>query len=145
MALSSSRAISVGAVALLLAGCGGSDKETASAGLPACAKVDRTVSLPKDFPDEQLPTPDGTVFTTSERLESGAIRVGGVVPQQFSEVVAFFREELPAAGFPLGEGDAEQDEAESAFSGRGYAGKWKVNGILNCADAVTLAIVVSKQ
>jgi hypothetical protein len=144
MTLRHSRTILAAGIGLFLAGCGGSDKAATSAAVPPCAKVGRTVSLPQDFPDE-LPIPAGTAFTVSEPLDSGTIRVGGVVPQPFSEVVAFFQKELPASGFALGEGDAEQDEAEAAFSGHGYEGKWKINGILNCPNAVTLALVLIHQ
>ncbi len=47
---------------------------------------------------------------------------------------------LPAAGYQLGAGDAEQAEAEALFLGESVRGKWKVNGILNCPDAVTLTL-----
>ena len=81
---------------------------------------------------------------TSSGHPSGAVTVDGVTPEEFRQAVAFFEREPPAAGFHLGEGDAEQGEAESFFSGRGYSGKWKVNGILNCPGAVTLTIAVRK-
>lgn len=63
---------------------------------------------------------------------------------EFKDVVAFFQSKLPAAGYQLLEGDAEMDEAESTFSGQGFQGKWKINGLLNCPGAVTIAISLSK-
>ena len=70
--------------------------------------------------------------------------VSGFAPMQFKDTVAFFQSKLPAAGYKLLEGDAEMDEAESTFLGQGFRGKWKINGILNCPGAVTLAISLSK-
>jgi hypothetical protein len=63
---------------------------------------------------------------------------------EFKNTVAFFQSKLPAAGYQLLKGDAEMDEAESTFSGNGFQGKWKVNGILNCPGAVTLTIALWK-
>ena len=134
-------------LALVLAGCGGSKVPTASApatGLPPCANAGPAVSVPSEFPNS-FPLPPGTVITSSQRSQTGVIVVGGFIPMEFKKIVAFFQRELPAAGYQLLEGDAEMDEAESTFSGRGFRGKWKVNGILNCQGAVTLTIAVSKS
>ena len=54
---------------------------------------------------------------------------------EFKNAVSFFQSKLPAAGYKLLEGDAEMDEAESTFSGQGFQGKWKVNGILNLSGS----------
>jgi hypothetical protein len=61
---------------------------------------------------------------------------------EFKNAVVFFQSKLPAAGYQLLRGDAEMDEAESTFSGQGFQGKWKVQGILNCSGAVALTIAV---
>jgi hypothetical protein len=63
---------------------------------------------------------------------------------EFRTAVEFFMRQLPKAGYKLGEGDAEQDEAESGFSGHEITGRWKVNGILDCPNAVTLALFVNR-
>jgi hypothetical protein len=68
--------------------------------------------------------------------------VTGVVPLQFRSAVEYFVAKLPAAGFRNTVGDAEMDEAESFFVGSDVNGKWKVNGILGCQDAVTLTLYV---
>jgi hypothetical protein len=99
--------------------------------------------LPAEFP-HSFPLPPGTVITSSQRSDRGAIVIGGLIPLEFKDAIAFFQTKLPAAGYQLLEGDAEIDEAESTFSGQGFHGKWKVNGILNCPGAVTLAISLSK-
>ena len=64
---------------------------------------------------------------------------------EFKNTVAFFQSKLPTAGYQLLKGDAEMDEAESNFSGQGFQGKWKVQGILNCSGAVILTIAVWKS
>ena len=64
-------------------------------------------------------------------------------PRRLRDASDFFRAELPKAGFELGEGDAEADEAEQAFTGHGLEGQWKVHSILDCPDAVSLSIAVS--
>lgn len=63
---------------------------------------------------------------------------------QFKEAAAFFQSKLPAAGYEILEGDAEMDEAEATFAGRGFRGKWKINGILNCPEAVRLTLAIGK-
>jgi hypothetical protein len=72
----------------------------------------------------------------------GMTLVTGVVPHEFRDAVDFFVTKLPAAGYRNGTGDAEMDEAEAFFTGPNVRGKWKVNGIANCAGAVTLALYV---
>lgn len=116
---------------------------TRATSLPPCAGAGSPVELPPDFPSS-FPLPPGTVITSSQRTESGAITVSGFAPMQFKDTVAFFQSKLPAADYKPLEGDAEMDEAESTFSGHGYNGKWKVNGIPNCPGAVTLGVSFSK-
>jgi hypothetical protein len=67
------------------------------------------------------------------------------VPAELKAAAAFFLRELPAAGFTLGMGDGELDEAESTFSGNGYQGHFKVHSIQDCPGAVTLSVVLAKQ
>lgn len=68
--------------------------------------------------------------------------VTGVVSHEFRDAVQFFVADMPKSGYRNGTGDAEMDEAEALFTGPGVRGKWKVNGILNGAGAVTLALYV---
>lgn len=136
------RAVLIGTVTVLLAGCGGSHNASSRPSLPACAKAGHATSIPSDFP-AMFPLPPGTVVSLIHR-SAGALTVQGVSPTEFKQAVAFFQRELPAAGFQLGEGDAEQDEAESSFSGHGVTGRWRVNGILQCPNAVTLTVAVLK-
>ena len=61
----------------------------------------------------------------------------------FRTAVEFFVTKLPAAGYLNTTGDAEMDEAESFFRGAAVQGKWKVNGILGCNEAVRLTLFVT--
>ena len=84
----------------------------------------------------------GTV-TAVKHPRAGMILVQGVVASPFRSAVEFFVVKLPAAGYLNTTGDAEMDEAESFFQGSGVPGKWKVNGILGCPEAVRLALIVT--
>lgn len=145
--------IGVGAAlwAIVLGGCGGDNGDSSSAApdgdppkVPACAKVGSTISRPRDLPAD-FPLPPGTVITSSQNPHPGQLLIAGVIPTDLRGAAVFFTDELPARGYQLGRGDAEQGEAEAPFSGHGFRGKWKVNGILNCANAVTLTLVLIDQ
>jgi hypothetical protein len=131
---------------ILCVGCGKTrSSETAppAAALPPCASVNTAISRPAEFPDN-FPLPDKTVITSSQYSQGGSLTISAAVPMTFKEAAAFFQNKLPAAGYKLLEGDAEMDEAESAFTGNGYQGKWKINGILNCPRAVRLTIAIAR-
>jgi hypothetical protein len=120
---------------VLAAGCSAAP---ASPELPACAKASAALSTLPALPPE-FPIPPGTRLTATE--ESGGITtVAGYVPSDLRSAATFLQTHLPPAGYRLGLGDSEPDEAESDFSGRGVSGRWKVHGILDCASAVTLTI-----
>jgi len=109
---------------------------------PECAHVGQVVDRPASVPVNLLPP--GTTLTSTMTLPDNKTLVTGVVPFDFRTAVQFFVTKLPDAGYRLGTGDAEQGEAEALFTGEGIKGKWKVNGIPNCPDAVTLALLVSR-
>jgi hypothetical protein len=132
-------------------GCGGGDGDSSSPpsddaapSVPACAKAGSTIPRPPDLPAD-FPLPPGTVITSSQNPHPGQLLIGGVIPADLRGAAVFFSDELPARGYELGLGDSEQGEAEAPFSGHGFRGKWKVNGILNCPSAVTLTLVLIDQ
>lgn len=130
----------VGIAAGQTGGGPGRKAETAQALSSVCGRTGEVVARPDAIPAELLPP--GTVLTSSKRL-GGRVAVGGVVPRDFQGAVAFFVSGLPKAGYRNISGDAEMDEAEAVFAGDGLRGKWKVNGILGCSEAVTLALYVN--
>lgn len=128
----------------IAAGRGGGDgspKTTTFAG-PQCAGARQFVDRPDSVPADLLPP--GTALTSRINLPQDRTLVTGVIPLDFRTAVDFYVTKLPAAGYQLGAGDAEQDEAEAQFLGESVRGKWKVNAILNCADAVTLTLLVGR-
>jgi hypothetical protein len=56
----------------------------------------------------------------------------------------FLTHDLPAAGFKMGQGDSEPNEAEAAYAGAGYMGRWKVRAVPGCPAAVTLTVFAQK-
>jgi hypothetical protein len=102
----------------------------------ATSSVDRPAVVPENL------LPPGTTLTSRTSLPQGQMLVTGVIPRQFRNAVDYYVNDLPAAGYRLGAGDAEMDEAEAVFLGASVRGKWKVNGIANCPSAVTLALLV---
>ena len=110
-------------LATLAAGCGGGDSD--SGALPSCAEENRRVEAPADLPPE-LPLPEGLVLTNADSSGEGRFALRGVVRGDLEGTAGFFKERLPAEGFRLGEGDAEEHEQESEFEGHGYEGEWRV-------------------
>lgn len=136
------------AVVVLGSGCesGKAARPTVQAGsapgsLPACAHAGDAVARPDGFP-ASLPLPDGTVLTGRETGVKRAA-VSGLVPLSLRDAAAWMTRALPDAGYAAGESDAEQDEAESFFTGHGLTGKWKLNALENCPGAVAIEISVS--
>jgi hypothetical protein len=121
-------------------GGGGRSPRSSATPPPACAGAAQSVNRPESVPANLLPP--GTALTSRMNLPEKRTLVTGVVPLDFRTAGNFFVTKLPAAGYQLGAGDAEQDEAEALFLGERVHGKWKVNGILNCPSAVTLTLLV---
>lgn len=138
------------AAALSGAGCGGSDDDATSGSaddvprvLPPCAKASTSVSPPDAFPRD-FPFPSGTVLTSGETPFPGQLVVVAAIPGDLQEAAAFFSDALPERGYRVGVGDAEGSESEAPFTGNGFRGKWRVNGIPDCA-AVKLTLVLIEQ
>jgi hypothetical protein len=134
--------------ALGLAGCGGDGGTKAAAGpaattLPTCAPSATPVALPDAFP-ERFPLPRGAVVRKG-RDDGSTMNVEALVPGEIREVAESLLDGLPQAGFDLGEGDSEEHEAESHFSGNGFAGFFKLNTVGGCAGANTLAVVLTRS
>jgi hypothetical protein len=121
---------------------GGSSSETTTFAGPQCAGVRQFVDRPDAVPADLLPP--GTALTSRMNLPQDRTLVTGMIPLDFRAAVDFYVLKLPAAGYQLGAGDAEQGEAEALFLGESARGKWKVNAILNCPDAVTLTLLVGR-
>ena len=135
----------VGAIA---SSCGGeSDFEVvtpeAPKPLPACAGAGAAVTPPGGFPSD-FPLPPGTVLTSAASPFKAQLVIVGLIPGDLQEAAGFFSDSLPDHGYKVGIGDAEGTESEAPFTGKGFRGKWRVNGIPNC-QAVKLTLVLIEQ
>lgn len=143
-----SLAIAAGLVSLLVPlGCGGGGEPTndgPAPSIPPCAKAGEAIPRPDELPAD-FPLPPGTVITSSATPYPGQLLIGAVIPGELGDTASFFSTQLPAAGYEVGRGDSEQGESEAPFTGNGFRGKWKVNGIADCPGAVTLTLVLIEQ
>jgi hypothetical protein len=121
---------------------GGGKASPAHTSTPACAHAAKTVDRPAEVPAALLPP--ATTLTSTRHLAAGTTLVTGVIDRGLRAAVEFYVTDLPAAGYQNGRGDAEMAEAEALFSGNGVIGKWKLNAIPDCPDAVTLALFVKR-
>jgi hypothetical protein len=132
----------------LAPGCGGGDSPAVTVTgpppeLPACARA-KAVAKPPGLPPS-FPLPPGTIVTASSEPHTGQLVLGGLVPADLQDAASFFNESLPANGYRQGLGDSESNEAEAPFTGNGFRGKWKVNSIVGCPEAVSLTLVLIRQ
>ncbi len=68
--------------------------------------------------------------------------VTGVVPAAVRDVLARLQQAYPAAGLTLTEGETEERDAESTFTGRGITGRWGIRELSDCSPVATRMDVV---
>jgi hypothetical protein len=81
------------------------------------------------------------VITATRRADT-AIVVEGFIPTELPQATRFFLQSLTAAGYRLGRGEADRDEAEDRFMGNGIVGLFRLRTIRDCQGALELAITV---
>jgi hypothetical protein len=135
-------AIVAAAACIALAGCGGGgEREPESTVAAGGCAASGAATLPAVFP-EDVPRPDG--LRVSDVHQDGDYTVAeGSAAGSLEDVRDFFQTELPKAGFELGEGDAEEHEAETEFEANGVRGKLKLNDISGCSDRVAVQLAVA--
>jgi len=140
----------------LLAGCGDTGAEAASPSSSSSHEEDQgeeagaersgtpeTVDCPADA--EAVPLdgdlsaflPDGTVVVAFDKRDDGRTVVTGVVPSTEPDVLADLQRTYPAAGLTLTEGETEERDAESDFTGEGVVGRWGIRALEDCSPAAT--------
>ena len=125
---------------LLASGCGSSKQHEIEIRGAACVRPSTRVRPPATFPN-RFPLPASAVLTRTRR-EAGSTVVEGYVPAtSLSHLRDELRVVLPVNGFRLGQGDAEEHEAETDFSGHGYEGHLKLRDDV-CSGAVTFGVAV---
>lgn len=78
------------------------------------------------------------------RDDGTTMTVEALVPGEIRDVAEGLLDDLPQAGYELGEGDSEEHEAESHFTGKGFAGFFKLNTVGGCEGANTFAVVLAR-
>jgi hypothetical protein len=124
----------------VLSACGGNgdSKGTVGGTLPPCANAGSAIVLPEGLAD--FPLPDGGVIDKSRRDAAGNTVFEGYVPGDLEAARDYYNEELSKHGYNLGEGDAEEHEAETDFEGHGVDAHMKLNELAGCEGALTLEV-----
>lgn len=104
-----------------------------------CPDTATAVDLPAGFP---APLPKGAVVVAVQQRDDGRTVVTAVVPAAEKDVLADLQAAYPAAGLTLTEGETEERDAESDFTGE-VTGRWGVRELTDCtAPATRLDLVV---
>jgi hypothetical protein len=99
-----------------------------------CPGKAKAVDLPAAFP---APLPKGAVVVAVQKRDGGRTVVTAVVPAAEKDVLADLQAAYPAAGLTLTEGETEEHDAESNFTGDGVTGRWGIRELSDCSDAAT--------
>jgi hypothetical protein len=147
----------------VLAGCGGSSGSAAS---PSAMETDahagsagaqqsgtpKTVDCPAkatpvDVPSTfTAPLPAGTVVVAVGARSGGRTVVTGVVPKAESGVLTDLQSAYRAAGFTLTEGETEERDAESNFTGNSIVGRWGIRELSDCSPVATrIDVIIQKN
>jgi hypothetical protein len=68
--------------------------------------------------------------------------VTGVVPSAEKDVLDDLHQAYSSAGLTLTEGETEERDAESNFTGNGVKGRWGIRELTNCSPVATRIDVV---
>jgi hypothetical protein len=144
----------------LSSGCGGSsgdgdrsavkkaEKQLANSGAPTPVCVDEATAagikgMPVAFPTS-FPMPEGSVvYATQERSEGRTI-VYAVVDSDVKTVLRGLQTALPKAGFTPKEGEVEEHDAESNWTGNGYTGRWAIREVAGCTEQTSVTVLSAK-
>jgi len=110
-----------------------------AASLPGCVHPAHSIARPAGL--ARFPLPRGAVLD-GVRFAYGYRILTGFVPGGINPVRDFLVSRLPAAGYRLGQGDAEAAEAEAAYRGHGVHGRWLVRAVAGCPGALSIQIAV---
>lgn len=139
-------------VAVSVTGCGGSGSPQSVAtptpvASPAAAQASPTCSAPpatdfswpEEVPDD-LPVPPGARLTDVQERTDGLTVVMFTTPVSIRESVLFLIEKMPAAGYTLARGDAENTEADAPFVKGELKGVMRMIAVEDCRTDWLMAI-----
>jgi hypothetical protein len=144
---------------LLLTGCGGSSgasdseaereaEQAAESGAPTPVCVDEAkksdAEVPASFPS-QFPLPDGAVVYATQKRSEGRVIVYAVVDDDVKSVLKQLQTDVPKAGFQLTEGEVEERDAESNWTGNGYTGRWAIREVADCTDQTSVTVLAAQR
>ena len=89
--------------------------------------------------------PDGAVITTVEQRDGGRTVITATAPTPFTELLDRVRAGYTAHGLTQLNGEAENGDAESDFTGQGYKGRWGLRQVNGCPTNTTISVVVAKD
>jgi len=141
--------LSVLAVAgLLAAGCGEDEskdkaKAVGEVASVACPSQARAVRLPAGW---IVPLPAGAVPVDVRRSTNNRVIVTSVAPAAESDVLTAMQRGFASAGLKLTDGETEEHDAESNFTGKGVTGRWGIRELTGCdGPATRIDVVVRKS
>jgi hypothetical protein len=146
------RALGAGLLVGLLAGCTGSG-EPQSAATPVAPTTEQPAAVqatcapapargfawPKEVPSD-LPVPPGAKLTDVQERTDGLTVVMFTTPINIRQGVLFLIEKLPAAGYTLARGDAENTEADAPFVKGNLRGVMRMIAVEACRTDWLMAI-----
>jgi hypothetical protein len=147
-------------VAVGLSGCGGSsaeadksaekkaEKQLANSGAPTPVCVDQAKAaglkgMPAAFPTS-FPMPEGSVVYATQQRSEGRTIVYAVVDSDVKTVLHGLQTALPKAGFTPKEGEVEERDAESNWTGNGYTGRWAIREVAGCTEQTSVTVLSAK-
>ncbi len=140
--------------AVVLAGCGGGESEeekaaekqlrASGAPTPVCAdEVSSPEDVPAAFPQD-FPLPEGSVVYATQKRSGGRTIVYAVVDMDEKDVLKVMQTDVPAAGFELTEGEVEERDAESNWTGNGFTGRWAIREVAGCTAQTSVTVLAAK-
>jgi hypothetical protein len=133
--------------AVLVAGCGDNGDEDAKKTVGevasvACPSQARAVRLPAGW---AVPLPSGAVPVDVRHSSNNRVIVTSVVPSAEKDVLTAMQRNFSSAGLTLTDGETEQHDAESNFTGNGITGRWGIRELTGCDGPATRIDVVVRK
>jgi hypothetical protein len=92
-----------------------------------------------------VPLPSGAVPVDVRHSSNNRVIVTSVVPSAEKDVLAAMQRNFSSAGLKLTEGETEEHDAESNFTGNGITGRWGIRELTGCDGPATRIDVVVRK
>lgn len=118
-------------------------RATPVAAATACAAAATAIPRPSALPT-QVPLPPDAVLTGAEQRAGNRLIVTAVTAGHFRDTLGFMQRAYPAAGLTLAEGEVEDRDAESNFTGDGLVGRWTLREMPDCHGDTLVTVLVAR-